>query len=637
MNVHENELIARIQNHPLFKDVSNESFIALLKNCELKHYKTSEKITYSKKPQEGLLLIVKGAAEVFVETEVGNLETLEMLHEGELFGFSTLADFLGEPKEPADHHKIDVETVENSYCLHIPYSVIKKRWGDELVRDYILRKVALRLREIYSSLAEQVKLRGEWGESESFVIRAQDLMQSPAITADEEESVQEIAKKMIEHSISSMLIIDKNEHLIGIVTEKDIVRRVVADVSFNTLKAKDVMTRNVHIVSCYDYYYEVLTTFYTTGVKHLPVVDGEKIVGIVTLSNLLAKRNRGAMKIIKNIEDSSYKNLPQVKNAIYDVLSNLITDEISTIQTLKIITKLYDRLAHHCVDLAVKAMVTQGIGSPPVPFCLYQMGSAARGEQFMLTDQDHFLVYADEEEEHSKEIKLYFSLLGKEIVKHLEQAGYALCKGKMMASEEIWRGSISEWQQRLRLWALNSTDEQILLGHNFLSFRFLYGNHPLSRQFVYMVKEKLKKSQTFIYYMAQQERDKLVPQFDKSFGAIFKGKNQEIDIKKHALFPLHHCLQVLGAHNDIIEGTPIEILEALVKKGDLSEGFADDLRHAYEVALRTRVQMSWRKHLRGEEISTVIKFSTIRTWEKDELVTMLKTVRSLQFYLLSKL
>lgn len=636
MSVHEQELIERIRNQPLFKGVSNESFIELLKTCELKHYNTSEIIAYSKKPQEGLLLIVKGAAEVFVETEAGNLETLEMLHEGELFGFSTLADFLGEPEEAVDHHKIEVETVENSYCLHIPYSVIKKRWGDELVRDYILRKVALRLREIYSSLAEQVKLRGEWG-SEAFVIRAQDLMQSPAITVDEEESVQEIAKTMLEHSIGSMLVIDKNEHLIGIVTEKDIVRRVVTEVSFTPLKAKDIMTRNVQTVSRYDYYYEVLTTFYTAGVKNLPVVDGKKIVGIVTLSNLLAKRNRGSMKIIRKIEDSSYKDLPQVKNAIYNVLSNLITDEISTIQTMKIITKLYDRLAHHCVDLAVKALVNQGVGSPPVPFCLYQMGSGARGEQFMLTDQDHFLVYADQEEEHSKEMKLYFSLLGKEIVKHLKQAGYALCKGKMMASEEVWRGSISEWRQRLRHWALDSTDEQILLGHNFLSFRFLYGNHPLNRQFVNMVKEKLEKSRTFIYYMAQQERDKLVPQFEKSFGAIFKGKIQEIDIKKHVLFPFHHCLQVLGTHNGIIEGTPMEILEVLVKKGELSEGFADDLRHAYEVAVRTRVQMSWRKHLRGEEISTVIKFSAIRTWEKAELITMLKTLRSLQSYLLSKL
>ncbi|USK86014.1 DUF294 nucleotidyltransferase-like domain-containing protein [Peribacillus asahii] len=638
MNVHEQkELMEKVHNQPLFKGVSNETFLQLMDDCELQYYRKSEKIPYSKHPHEGLLLILKGSAEVLVEAENGRWEVLEVLQEGELFGFSTLAYFLGEPDEPVGQHEVEVEAVNHSYCLQIPYSVIRRRWEDEFVRDYMLRQVALRLREIYSSLAEQVKLAGEWGESEPFVRRAQDLMQAPAFTVDEDETVQNIARKMVNHSIGTMLVVDKKEHLLGIVTEKDIVERVVAGTFTIPPKAKDIMTNKIYTVSRHDYYYEVLSMFYTTGVKNLPVVEGEKVVGIVTLSNLIAKRNRGAMGVIKKIEDSSFENLPQVKHAIYDVLSSLIHDEISTIQTLGIITKLYDRLAYHCVNLAVKSLEQKGKGTPPVPFCLYQMGSGARGEQFMLTDQDHFLVYADSEKNNKGEIKQYFSLLGQEIVHHLEQAGYALCKGKMMSSEQVWRGSLLEWKRRLHLWALKLKDEHILLGHNFLSFRFLYGNHSLNGQFVDLVQGQLEKSRTFIYYMAQQEREKLVPQFDQPFGILFKGKRQVIDIKKHALFPLHHCLQILGVHNGLIEGTTIELLNELVKKGELSEGFADDLHHAYEVALRTRIQMSWRKHLRNEEITTEIKLSSIRTWEKDELITMLKTVRSLQFYLLSKL
>ena len=101
------------------------------------------------------------------------------------------------------------------------------------------------------------------------------------------------------------------------------------------------------------------------------------------------------MGILNTIEESSFDNLPMVKEAIYDVLSSLIQDEITTIHTLEIITKLYDRLAGHCVKLAVQSLEVQGKGSPPVAFSWYQMGSGARGEQFMLTDQDHFIVYGD--------------------------------------------------------------------------------------------------------------------------------------------------------------------------------------------------------------------------------------------------
>lgn len=116
---------------------------------------------------------------------------------------------------------------------------------------------------------------------------------------------------------------------------------------------------------------------------------------MITFQNLISKRDRGAMGILKTIENASYDDLPIVKDAIYNVLTNLIADEISTIHTLEIITQLYDRLVRHCVGLAVKVLKEEGYGAPLVPFAWYQMGSGARGEQFMLTDQDHFLVYGN--------------------------------------------------------------------------------------------------------------------------------------------------------------------------------------------------------------------------------------------------
>jgi len=209
----------------------------------------------------------------------------------------------------------------------------------------------------------------------------------------------------------------------------------------------------------------------------------------------------------------------------------------------------------------------------------------------------------------------------------------------MMSSENIWRGSVTEWRGRLRTWAIKSTSDHILLGYNFLSFRFLFGDSSLNDRFIEMVQSQLKSSQTFLYYMALQEHDNPVPQLNQPFLGLFKGKGKRevFDIKMHALFPMHHCLQILGVHNNIINATPLQLLDGLVEKKELSVGFADELRHAYEVALRTRIQMSWKKHLRGEEIITEIKFSSVRRWEQDELRMMLNTARSLQAHLLAKL
>ncbi len=413
---------------------------------------------YFKTPDEGLLLILKGIAEIFIVGDDGKSFVLEEVQEGEVIGFSNIAYYLGESNRPLDRHRLEMEVADDSYCLQIPYAVIKKRIDDTDVRDSILKHMSIRLANVYASLGEQVKLSDEWGESEPYVRRVEDLMNSPVITVSEDASVQQIARIMVDNSISSLMVVDQQEQLIGIITEKDLVQRVVAQGANGELKAKDIMTKKPHTISRHDYYYEVLSAFYKNGVKHLPVVEGNRLVGVVTLSNFIFKRDRGSMGILKTIEEASFENLPVVKNAIYDVLSSLINDEISTIHTLEIVTKLYDRLARHCVKLAVQSLERQGKGTPPVPFAWYQMGSGARGEQFMLTDQDHFLVYTDPLEEDRKHVAFYFSLLGEAIVKHMEKAGYSRCVGKMMSSEVQWRGSVTDWQQRLRGWALKATE-----------------------------------------------------------------------------------------------------------------------------------------------------------------------------------
>ena len=100
---------------------------------------------------------------------------------------------------------------------------------------------------------------------------------------------------------------------------------------------------------------------------------------------------------------------------------------------------------------------------------------------------------------------------------------------------------------------------------------------------------------------------------------------------------MHHCLQILGVQKNIITRTPLQLVDDLVQLGELSAGFADDISHAYEIALKTRIQLAWKKHLRNESVTTEIQFASMRRWQQDELTTMLTTVHALQSHLLAKL
>ncbi|SDI62840.1 CBS domain-containing protein [Alteribacillus bidgolensis] len=287
----------QIYNHPIFSGAPAAEFGAFMEKCTINTYEISERILYSQSPRNGLLLILKGIAEVYVafhETN-NNYEVLEVLERGEIIGFSSLADFLGEPAHYEYPYTVEVRAVEDAVCLHIPYSVMEARWTEEEVRDYVLRQVSVRLRDIYASLAEQVHLANQWGESDPFIQRVQDMMTAPAVKVTSQTPIAEVAEKMVKENASSVIVENEQKHLAGIITEKDLVQRVVAFSKDGKTTAAEIMSKNPYIITRQAYYYEAMSSFFMNGVKHLPVAeedDHKKIIGMITLSDLLKKKSR---------------------------------------------------------------------------------------------------------------------------------------------------------------------------------------------------------------------------------------------------------------------------------------------------------------------------------------------------------
>jgi CBS domain-containing protein len=104
-------------------------------------------------------------------------------------------------------------------------------------------------------------------------------------------SVLEAARLMNDRGVGGVVVVDEANALLGIFTERDILRRVVAaGLPPETTKVADVFTRDIITCTPEMNVEEVGSLMTTRRVRHLPVVDAGGLHGVVTIGDLLAHR-----------------------------------------------------------------------------------------------------------------------------------------------------------------------------------------------------------------------------------------------------------------------------------------------------------------------------------------------------------
>ncbi len=100
-------------------------------------------------------------------------------------------------------------------------------------------------------------------------------------------SVREAAKKMRDERIGSLLV-EKNGDLVGIVTDTDVVRRAVAGgADLNTLTVQDIMTSPIATIEAMRTVQDAHDMMGDLGVRHLGVTEQGKLVGLISVRDLL--------------------------------------------------------------------------------------------------------------------------------------------------------------------------------------------------------------------------------------------------------------------------------------------------------------------------------------------------------------
>ena len=118
-------------------------------------------------------------------------------------------------------------------------------------------------------------------------ISVHDTMTNKPVMTTVDTSIKEASKLMTEQNVGS-LIIHQDNHIRGIVTEEDFVRKAI----YHNLDAKDtpvshIMTKQVITIAPNKDIYDALVLMQNNNIRHLPVLDDKKLLGFITLKTIL--------------------------------------------------------------------------------------------------------------------------------------------------------------------------------------------------------------------------------------------------------------------------------------------------------------------------------------------------------------
>ncbi len=107
------------------------------------------------------------------------------------------------------------------------------------------------------------------------------------ITIRPEQSIREALVVLAQHNIGALVVVDESRRPIGMLSERDVVRTAVKNEAVFPLPVSQLMTRTLILGTPGDDIGAAGSTMVEKRIRHLPVLDGGKLVGIVTIGDIL--------------------------------------------------------------------------------------------------------------------------------------------------------------------------------------------------------------------------------------------------------------------------------------------------------------------------------------------------------------
>jgi CBS domain-containing protein len=316
------------------------------------------------------------------------------------------------------------------------------------------------------------------------------------------------------------------------------------------------------------------------GCEHLVVVDGDRVCGVLSAADLLGLDARSPMALRHRLlaapdEDS----LVRAADEIPQLFLLLKRAGIPARDLGRVLSLQHDTVVARLVDFSIWQR-----GPAPVPWAWLDLGSAARREFTLASDQDNALAYATVEPDVAPEVDAYFERLGADVNDGLVRCGIGLDNNGVLARNRQWRMSKEGW---LRTFddCLREPDESHLIRATVsFDFRPTAGGLAVVAELTARIRAARQHAQ-FMRLMARTATGYPV-------GLGFRGQLAtghdgdppgKLDVKRAAIIPLVNLVRFHALAAGVTISPTLDRIEAVASVGQLDQATAEALREAFVV------------------------------------------------------
>ncbi|RZB38101.1 MAG: CBS domain-containing protein [Desulfobacteraceae bacterium Eth-SRB2] len=588
------EFIKRIRP---FSFLSEDETNILILGLEVKLFQKNKTIFKKGDDRKYVYIIFSGLVGLF-DDEIA----VDYISKGEIFGIISVRDF---------PYLLDARALEDTVCYLIYSENFKEVFYKNKRFSSFFSTFIKRRFHSFKKIASEKK----FFEEATFVLDIEKIIYKKPVVAGPDMTVENATVEMVNNSISSIVVVDKEMRPIGIFTEKDLRKVVIQGDKLHPISK--YMSSPVKTINTKTTIFEAFSKMIDAGIDHLVLIKKRKVFGVITGKDIRIQLEPTSSIITlfrKIIMAKSAEELQVIFNNIKISVAKIVLSGSKFFDLTKMLCTVNDAAVVKVIEIVQDEVSMDD-------FVWIHMGSLGRKEQVLATDQDNALIF----------IKTHPVKFARDVNKTLAKVGIPECPGDFMASNKKWNKHLSSWKNYFNDWFHNPTANNARYLSIFMDMRPVFGNDNIYKELIESIRANV--TDKAIKALAHDAIHIEPPLGIFGIRGLHKGMN----LKTYGIYPIVNGARVLAIDNAIFEITNTEErLKVLNDMGVIGNEMCHDVLESYGFLQDLRLKQQSIAVLNQSQENNLIGIKELRKVDLLILKEALKIVSSFQKLLMSK-